>query len=112
MKFYSHLVDIESVIVELDALELSPKEKAHLAQLVDSNLHHMILDTILSELSEEDKKSLVNSLREEDQEKIWELLHSRVDQVEDKIKAVVEEVKKEMHEDLKEAKRIKIKEAS
>ncbi len=55
--FYSHLVQVESLIVGLDQMELSDKEKLHLAQLVDSHIHNVVLDTILSELSEEDKKN-------------------------------------------------------
>ena len=50
--FYSHLVSFEEVLIELDTLELSPDEKHHLGQLMDSNLHHTVLDAILAELKE------------------------------------------------------------
>lgn len=100
--FYSHLIEIESLVVELDKLELSEKEKEHLASLVDSNLHHTIIDAILSELSEKDKKIFMEHLSNDDKEKIWEHLNSKIDNIEEKIKTAAEDIKKKMHEDIKE----------
>ncbi|EKD91436.1 MAG: hypothetical protein ACD_30C00005G0004 [uncultured bacterium] len=103
--FYSHLIEIESLVVELDKLELSDTEKNHLAALVDSNLHHTILDVILSELSEQDKKIFMEHLSNDDKEKIWEHLNSKVNNIEEKIKTAAEDIKNKMHEDIKESKR-------
>lgn len=105
--FYSHLVEVESIIVELDKLDLSPDEKAHLAALVDSNLHHTVLDAVLSELSQDDKKVFLEHLNNQNHDKIWNHLNSKVDNIEEKIKDAAESVKKELHEDIKKAKRIK-----
>ena len=54
--FYHHIVIIDSVHVGLDSLELEPHEKEELVMLAENNLHHAILDAILSELEEGDKK--------------------------------------------------------
>lgn len=107
--FYSHLIEVESLIVELDKLDLSSEQKIHLTQLIDSSLHHTVLDAILSELSEEDKIVFMKYLEENDHGKIWQFLNSKVDNIEDKIKNAAEELKKELHEDLKKAKKQKIK---
>jgi hypothetical protein len=104
MKFYTHLVDIEEILVDLDSLNLSDKEKKHLTELVDANLHSTILDAILSELSEEDKKVFLHHLSEQNNDKIWELLNEKTDKIEDKIKAAALEIKGEIHKDIKEAK--------
>ncbi len=106
--FYSHLIEIESIIIELDKLDLSSEQKTHLTSLIDSSLHHTILDAILSELSPQDKKVFLNRLKEDDHSKIWEFLNGKVDFVEEKIKKSADDLKKELHEDLKEAKRGKI----
>lgn len=103
--FYSHLIEIESIILELDKLELSPEQKIHLTNLIDSSLHHTILDAILSELSQQDKKVFVNHLKEDDRGKIWQFLNEKVDNIEDKIKKVADDLKAELQRDLKEAKR-------
>lgn len=101
--FYQHLIEIESVTIELDKLDLSKEQKTHLADLIDSSLHHTILDAILSEVSESDKKVFLNYLKTEDQEKIWKFLNGKIDNIESKIKKAAEDLKIELHKDLKEA---------
>jgi hypothetical protein len=102
--FYSHLIEIEEIIIELDKLDLSKDQKIHLAGLIDSSLHHTILDAVLSELSEQDKKVFMNYLQTGEHEKIWGLLNTRVDKIEDKIKKAADDLKQELHKDIKEAK--------
>ncbi len=104
--FYTHLIEIESVIEELDKMDLSKEEKMHLAQLLDSSLHHTILDAIFSQLTEEDKKTFVAYLQENEHKKIWKFLQEKIDDVEDKIKKVAKDLKDNLHKDLKEAKKL------
>ena len=104
--FYTHLIEIESIIVELDKMDLSKEEKLYLTELIDQSLHHTILDAIFSELSEQDKRIFVNHLHEGKQEQIWKFLNEKIDGVEDKIKAAADGLKKELHKDLKEAKKL------
>ncbi len=107
--FYHQVVEIDSLFVELEQLDLSEEEKKYLGQLIDANLHHSLLEVVLSELNEDDKKLFLHHLARNEDSKIWELLNSRVDRIEDKIKAAAEEVKKELHEDINEAKKLKEK---
>lgn len=102
--FYTHLIEIESIIMELDKLDLTPKQKVHLTGLIDSSLHHTVLDAILSELSPQDKKVFLHHLKENDHSKIWQFLNEKVDNIEDKIKKTANDLKRELHKDLKEAK--------
>lgn len=102
--FYSHLIEIESIITNLDKMNLSKEEKLQLAYLIDSSLHHVILDAILSQLSPSDKRVFMQYLSEGDHEKIWKFLNEKVDGVEDKIKKVAEDLKKELHQDIKQSK--------
>lgn len=103
--FYSHLIEIESIIVELDKLDLSKEQKHHLASLIDSSLHHTILDAVLSELSPADKKVFIEYLKEDDHGKIWKFLNEKLENIEDKIKKAAGGLKEELHKDLKEAKK-------
>jgi len=105
--FYSHLVEIESVIVELDKLDLSPEQKKRLTKLIDSSLHHMILDAVLSQLTKQDKIVFLNHLREDDHGKLWKFLNIKIDSVEEKIKKTIEDLKNELHKDLDKAKKHK-----
>lgn len=106
-QFYTYLIEIESLVVELDKLDLSNEQKLHLSQLVDSSLHHTILDAILSELSEDDKKIFLRYVHEDDHQKIWTFLNEKTDNIEEKIKKVVEDLKIELHKDIKKAKQEK-----
>lgn len=102
--FYSHLIEIESIIIELDKMDLSKGEKDHLTSLIDSTLHNTILDAVLSELSPQDKRVFVNHLKEGSHDKIWQFLNEKVENIEDKIKKAAGELKSELHKDLQEAK--------
>lgn len=105
--FYSHIITIESLIIELDELDLSPTQKYHLSTLIDSSLHNVILDAILSELSDEDKRIFINHLSLGNHDKIWNLLNQKVDNVEEKITKAAEDLKIELHKDIKESQKLK-----
>lgn len=102
--FYSHLVDTSSISLALGDVELTQEERVHLISLVESSLHHAVLDTILSELSEADKEEFVKQLADGDDERIWKFLNKRIDNIEEKIKVTAEDLKKELHKDIKETK--------
>lgn len=105
--FYSRIIEIESVIFELDKLDLSTDEKIHLATLIDSNLHQTILDTILSELSNSDKEIFFTHLNKNDHDKIWQHLIEKVENIEGKIKKAAEDLKEDLHKDIKKVHRMK-----
>lgn len=105
--FYSHLIEVDSIILELDQMGLSHEERLHLASLIDSSIHHSVLDAILSELSESDKRVFMQHLNEGDHDKIWKFLNQRIEGVEEKIKKAADDLKMELHKDLKEAKKRK-----
>lgn len=102
--FYSHIIDTTSITLELADMDLTQEERVHLITLAESNVHHAVLDTVLSELDEENKKEFLKHLRDDNHDKIWEILKSRIDNVEIKIKKAVEDLKTELHKDIEEAK--------
>lgn len=102
--FYTHLIEIESIIIELDKLDLTTEQKVHLTGLIDSTLHYTVLDAVLSELSPQDKKGFLHHLKEDDHSKIWQFLNEKVDNIEEKIKKTASDLKIKLHRDLKEVK--------
>lgn len=103
-QFYSHIVDTASLIAALNKLELTDEQKAHLLTLIDSHIHHAVLDVILSELSNEDKKVFLKHLAAGDHDNIWQHLNQKVDGIEEKIIKVTDTLKKELHEDIEATK--------
>lgn len=101
--FYSHIIETTEISLALGDLNLSQEERVHLIQLVEKNLHHEILDLVLSELSEEDKKTFLHHVAHEKHDKVWEHLTSKIENVEEKIKKVAHDLTKELHHDITHA---------
>lgn len=103
--FYSHLIETSVLSLELGDMDLSRQERLELIALVESNLHHVIFDAILSELPEEDKKMFLLHASEDDHDKTWKFLKDKVENIEEKIKKTAHQLKIELHRDIKEAKK-------
>lgn len=98
--FYSRLIKTDSLVEALNELELTDEQRSHLLGIVESSLHHAILDAILSELSEEDKKVFLDYVTQNNDEKIWNFLNGKIEGIEEKILQTAESLKKELHEDI------------
>jgi hypothetical protein len=104
-QFYSHLVTIDSIALELERLDMSEQERSHLLVLVDSTLHHTITQAVLDELSSEEKKVFLDHVQKGEHDKVWQLFDTRTKKIEEKIKVISEELKKELSKDIQEEKR-------
>lgn len=104
--FYSHLIETTDISLKFTELELSEDEKVHLISLVEANIHSVVVDTVLSELSKEDKKTFLKNLVSNDHEKTWEHLNSRIGKLEDKLRKAADNLKKDLIKDLVEAKKL------
>lgn len=107
--FYTHLVEIETIVVSLDELDLTDEQKRHLSGLVDSNIHATILNLVLSNLNEKDKETFLEYFQKRDHDKIWQLLKQKIENIEEQIRKEIKNLKEQLHKDLKEAKTIKAK---
>jgi len=103
--FYSHLIDIESLEEDLGTLKLTKGEKKELMDLAHIHIHQAVIDTVLSQLGEEDKKKFLEHLTFGEDEKIWKHLEDKVKNIEDKIKSAAEQIKKELKTDIQKAKK-------
>ena len=102
--FYSHLVDLDSLESDLDLLTLSKSEKDELLELAHVHVHQTVMDAILNELNDYDKKRFLELMAEGRDEKIWEHLNDKVERIEDRITIAAQSIKKEMREDIKKIK--------
>lgn len=102
--FYSHIITTDSLHIALEHLEVSEAEKEHLEMLIDSSLYHTILNAILDELSEDDKKLFLEQLLSENDDEILAFLQKKIDNIEDKIKSAADGLIDELHKDIKDVK--------
>ena len=105
--FYSHLIEIDSIMVSLATLDISAKEKQELILIVESSVHHLVVDTVLSELVEEDKKIFIIHLAKENHIGLWTFLNHKIHNVEDKIRQAVSGLVSELHQDIEKTKKQK-----
>lgn len=101
--FYSHIIEIDSLYIALDDIELDPEEKTELHGILETTIHHVVIDTVLSELSEEHKKTALSHIAEQKHDDLWTLLKDQIHNVEEKIKSAVHAMKNQMHKDIEEA---------
>ena len=98
--FYTHLVPIDKLIIKLDKLNLSSDEKIHLVTIVNSSVHAVVIDIILCEINDEDKKVFLKFSQDDEHELIWEFLHKRIENIEEKISSFAEKILKDFEEDI------------
>ena len=105
--FYSYHIEIDSLIIEIESLPIKGHEKKHLIALAESQIHHAVLDSILSELNSEDKRIFLEHLNSKNHDKIWGFLRGKIQDVEEKIKSAANAIKKELYKDIRETKKAK-----
>lgn len=98
--FYDDLVEIDSLYVAIEELGVDEEMRAELESLIDRQLHHTILDLVLSKLTPEDKQLFLDHHSRAEHDKVWGLLRARIENVEDEITRVSKELVKELHEDI------------
>jgi len=104
--FYSHLIETSQIEIKLSQMSISKDERAHLTSLMEANIHSTVVNTILSELSEEDKKTFLKNLVSDNHQETLEHLQSKIENLEKKIKEAAELIIFEMLEDLVFVKRL------
>lgn len=104
-RFYHSIIEFNSLVVAINKLGISEEEKQHLQALADENIHQVVLDAILSELSEEDKVVFLSHLEKDNHNAIWDLLNEKVEHIGNKIRKAAHDLREELHRDIKETKK-------
>jgi transposase len=105
--FYSHLVELSDITIDLGDLEITPEERLHLISLLEANIHNTVINTVLSQLRESEKRIFLTNLVKNDHKEIWKHLVLNSKDIEEKIKAEVKKLIKEMKIDIKKVKSLK-----
>ncbi|KXK10994.1 MAG: hypothetical protein UZ22_OP11002000520 [Microgenomates bacterium OLB23] len=101
--FYTHIVNVQSLHDALDNAGFTDYERKELIIIAQDSLHHVLLDTILSRLAEEDKKVFLTNIHNEDHKAIWAHLKEKIENVEDTITHTAENFLAHLHYDIKRA---------
>lgn len=99
--FYSHIIEIDTLLSDLSELDITSEEKEKLENLIHSSAHHAVVDSLLSSLPIEAKKEFVTHLNTSSHENIFDFLKKNVENVEDIIKNAAHTIRDEFHADVK-----------
>jgi len=102
--FYHDILDLEWIEDEINDLDISDLEKKKLAQMARYELHQTILDAVLSELNEREKKVFLANLNYDTNDRTWRHLSQNIEKVEEKIIEVSQKLKEDLKKDLADAK--------
>lgn len=102
--FYSHLIKIDTIEVELDKIGVSKTEKKDLIFLIHSNIHHSVVDFVLSELDEDDKKEFLKRLNVNAHDKTWVHLREKITNIEKKVEKIGIDLIDEFYRDILDSK--------
>lgn len=104
--FYSHLINLEPILTKLEEIELNEKQKHHLASLVDSLVHHHVLDQVLSALEGKDQVIFLQMFHQDSKNpRIMDFLTLKIENIAGLIIGTVEKLHLEFITDIEEAKK-------
>jgi hypothetical protein len=101
--FYEHIISPDDLYKELEVLDLTDSERNHIVMIVQSTMHHVIMDVILEKLHDDHKHIFLLHIAEDNHEKVWELLREHLHEPEGLILSAIETLKIELLQDIQEA---------
>ncbi len=99
--FYTHLIQINDITLDLGNVEMSKEERLHLLSLLDANIHATVMHTVLSELPTGEKKIFLINLVENNHDKIFKHLRVHINDIDTKITEAADRLIDEMRKDIK-----------
>lgn len=102
--FYTSLIPVSTITIELSYLDMSETEKLELIAIIHSHLHYTILDLVLSNLNTEDKKIFLRHANNIDHQETWKFLNEKIEKAEEKITNAVKDVQNELLKDINDLK--------
>ena len=109
-QFYSHLISYESIRLEMNGLDLSEKEKDDLLKIVESHVHHTMLDEALSHVRGEDKKAFLLHVHQEEHDKAMTILRKHTQDIEKHLLQATHVLFEGLRDDIRELKKKKTQE--
>lgn len=105
MKITKNLMEQDSLLKELGLTEFDAKQQDELFQLLMDILEIKVMDAVLSELNEQEKKEFTVILLGENVDSAKEFLNKRIKNLNKKLDDVVKNFKAELLQDISEAKK-------
>lgn len=105
--FYDHLIEFEEVEIELKRLELGAEEKKELEQLIESMVHHRVMDRILTHLPRHHHTEFIDKFYKTPYDpRLLAWIDQKIEaSVEEHLKDELKKLKQEILEDIRSSKK-------
>lgn len=100
--FYTHLVEIDTIRLELDRLSIQSAEREELIMIIHESLHHVVIDLVLTELTSSDRKLFLSYVMQGCHDEIWILLEQKIEKPEEKMRNAIKSFVIELHRDIED----------
>ena len=97
---YRQLADTQIIHSHLDKFEFEDSEKEQILEIVDHIFHHRLLAVVIEGLVEGEKITFIELVDSGNHLMVVDYIKTKVVNIEDKLKAVVEEVHQQVMEDI------------
>lgn len=92
-KFYNHLIKIEPLHNKLSEYDIDINQRDEILSLLHSHIHITVIDVVLSELQEEEKKEFLHLVAiKEDHDGAWNFIITKIPEGEEKVKKAIDDI--------------------
>lgn len=107
--FYDHLTVFEEITIELDKYKFDRQEREEIVRLVDENMHHRVLDVILTHLPKERHQDFLTKFHSAPHDSnLLTYLKKEVENIEDLIISEAKKVKAEILREFRRAQKTSV----
>ncbi|MFC1656775.1 hypothetical protein ACFL14_02355 [Patescibacteria group bacterium] len=100
--FFSHLLDTDQLITMVERLLEIEEEKLEILDMIDSTLHHRVVDKILHELDQGHHETFMSEYsRDPGNEELLFFLQKHIPNIEEKIQSESKDAQASLFEDIK-----------
>ncbi|MFH1749996.1 MAG: hypothetical protein ABH837_03870 [bacterium] len=100
--FFSHLLDTDQLIMMVERLLEIEEEKLEILDMIDSTLHHRVIDKVLDELDDRHHELFMTEYsRDPGNEELLYFLKKHIPDIEDKIQLESKATQSSLFEDIK-----------
>lgn len=103
--FYSHIIEITEISLEIGNLDISKKDRVELISLAEENHHNALLHLVLDHLHDDDKKPFLSHLAEENHDEAWDFVVKKIEDLENKLIKESNRIREELRNDIRRVKK-------
>lgn len=103
--FYSHIIEISEISLEIGNLDIPKEDRVKLIALAEENHHNALLHLVLNHLHDDDKKSFLSHISEDNHDRAWEFVAKKIEDLENKLINESNRIREDFKNDIRKVKK-------